>query len=336
MYRLLKSLCCMGLICCNVLSAVSLAVAGSTAIDHAPIGVMGDHRHKQGEWMVSYRYMRMDMDDNYIGSDEVSISDVHAEFPIAPTSMDMQMHMLGAMYGLTNDVTLMVMIPYIEKEMDHRRRDGKEFSTRSNGIGDLKISGLINLYEDDMHKVHFNLGASIPTGSINQRDATPLGPDPILPYSMQLGSGTHDFLPGITYYGRSNDFSWGVQFMTTQRWGHNSRKYRLGNRYEGSIWLAYEWADWISTSMRIKKTQWGDIDGADPDLNPKLIQTADPTRQAGKRLDLAFGVNLIGTEDNLLHDHRLAFEVTFPVYVDLNGPQLNSDLQFTVGWQKAF
>jgi hypothetical protein len=26
---------------------------------HAPIGVMGDHRHHQGELMFSYRYMRM-------------------------------------------------------------------------------------------------------------------------------------------------------------------------------------------------------------------------------------------------------------------------------------
>ncbi|MEL7113935.1 MAG: transporter, partial [Pseudomonadota bacterium] len=31
------------------------------ATDHAPIGVMADHRHKKGEWMFSYRYMYMDM-----------------------------------------------------------------------------------------------------------------------------------------------------------------------------------------------------------------------------------------------------------------------------------
>ena len=28
---------------------------------HAPISVMGDHMHAMGEWMVSYRYMTMDM-----------------------------------------------------------------------------------------------------------------------------------------------------------------------------------------------------------------------------------------------------------------------------------
>ena len=29
---------------------------------HAPISVMGDHMHAMGEWMVSYRYMTMDME----------------------------------------------------------------------------------------------------------------------------------------------------------------------------------------------------------------------------------------------------------------------------------
>ncbi len=37
---------------------------------HAPIGVMGDHMHHKGEWMLSYRYMHMDMEGNRIGTDE--------------------------------------------------------------------------------------------------------------------------------------------------------------------------------------------------------------------------------------------------------------------------
>ncbi len=315
---------------------VSKVLADASASTHGPIGVMAEHRHKPGEWMVSYRYMRMDMDDNYIGSDKVATGDVHAQFPVAPTSMDMQMHMLGGMYGLSDRTTLMVMVPYIEQEMDHRLRNGREFSTRSNGIGDVKFSGIIGLFEDNAHTVDMNLGISFPTGSINQRDATPVGPDPILPYPMQLGSGTHDFHPGLTYVGRADRLSWGLQFSSVLRWGHNARKYRLGNRYEATGWLAYEWAKWISTSVRLKKSHWGDIDGADPDLNTNLIQTADPTRQGGRRLDLLFGVNLIGTKPGPLYDHRLAVEVGFPVYVDLDGPQLNNDLHFTVGWQKAF
>ena len=39
---------------------------------HAPIGVMGDHRHHEGGLMLSYRYMRMWMEGNLIGDNEVT------------------------------------------------------------------------------------------------------------------------------------------------------------------------------------------------------------------------------------------------------------------------
>ena len=44
----------------------------SHAMDHAPIGVMADHRHKKGEVMLSYRYMNMDMDGSRIGTNSAS------------------------------------------------------------------------------------------------------------------------------------------------------------------------------------------------------------------------------------------------------------------------
>ena len=38
---------------------------------------------------------------------------------VAPTSMDMEMHMFNVMYGITDEITAMVMVPYISKSMDH-------------------------------------------------------------------------------------------------------------------------------------------------------------------------------------------------------------------------
>jgi hypothetical protein len=66
----------------------------------APIGVMGDHVHKKGRIMLSYRYMRMEMDGNRSGSDDISTADVLNRFMVAPTNMTMEMHMFGIMYGL--------------------------------------------------------------------------------------------------------------------------------------------------------------------------------------------------------------------------------------------
>ena len=42
------------------------------AIDHAPIGVMGDHYHGKGEWMVSLRHMRMSMAGNRDGTSDLT------------------------------------------------------------------------------------------------------------------------------------------------------------------------------------------------------------------------------------------------------------------------
>ena len=45
---------------------------GPRADSHAPIGVMGDHLHGAGEFMISYRYMHMDMAGSRIGTRRVS------------------------------------------------------------------------------------------------------------------------------------------------------------------------------------------------------------------------------------------------------------------------
>ncbi|MBX2847065.1 MAG: hypothetical protein KTR16_02000, partial [Acidiferrobacterales bacterium] len=154
------------------------AVAGSSASSHAPLGVMGDHLHNKGEFMMSYRYMRMDMDGNRIGKDRVSARDIvgtpetPGQFIVAPTQMPMQMHMLGGMFGLTDNITLMGMLSYADNSMDHLIRNGREFTTESSGIGDSKISALIRLKSGESN-MHLGIGVSLPTGSTTERDDTP-------------------------------------------------------------------------------------------------------------------------------------------------------------------
>ena len=68
--------------------------------DYSPLGVMGNHAHRAGEAMLSYRYGIMEMNGNLDGSTPASTQDIlDAGFMMAPTSMRMEMHMLGAMYA---------------------------------------------------------------------------------------------------------------------------------------------------------------------------------------------------------------------------------------------
>ena len=42
---------------------------------------MGEHMHKKGEWMLSYRYMHMDMDGSRIGTKKVSPQTIATTVP---------------------------------------------------------------------------------------------------------------------------------------------------------------------------------------------------------------------------------------------------------------
>ena len=109
---------CLGL--ASTLLATQVIADSDRAIDHGPIGVMGDHFHKAGEWMVSARLMRMHMSGNQLGDDELSDSDVitqpnapgrmPAVLSVVPQDMDMDMLMLGAMYAPSDRLTLMAMV----------------------------------------------------------------------------------------------------------------------------------------------------------------------------------------------------------------------------------
>lgn len=307
--------------------------------DHAPLGVMGDHIHHAGEWMLSYRYARMRMDGNRDGESRESVSDVWANFAVAPKDMDMEMHVFGVMVAPTDWVTLMAMLPLVELSMDHVvAMNGLRFTTKSDGIGDLKLSGLFRLFDDGVHHVHANAGVSFPTGTIRERDGlpTPMGPmEGRLPYPMQIGSGTFDLLPGLTYTGKIDWLSWGAQAIGTIRLDENRNDYRLGNRVDATAWVAHPWTSWVSTSARVAFSWWGNIDGRDDALNPAAVPTADPNRRAGRRVDLLGGVNFV-VPLGPLGDQRFAAEAGFPIHQNLDGPQLETDWRFWVGWQKAF
>ncbi len=350
------------------ISVLSFSLLTATAAVHecdcarpdgyAPLGVMADHYHKKGEWMTSYRYMFMSMDGNRMGDDRLSVAQIGVPgggigFPIVPTKMYMQMHMLGAMYAVSDSVTVMGMLPIRDIEMDHTTTvpvpglpvPGSNFRTKASGVGDFQIGGLFKLYNRNRHSLHLNLGLSLPTGSIDETDAAPnpaagTFSETILPYPMQLGSGTFDLRPGFTYLGQTDDWSWGAQVMATARLGENDRDYSLGNQVESSTWISRRVNEWLSGSFRMRSLVWGNINGRDaalPTVGPLgfPVETMDPNRRGGNRLDALLGINFYAHR-GFLKGHRLSVEGGIPVYQYLNGPQLQTDWTLVAGWNHSF
>ena len=306
---------------------------------HAPIGVMGDHLMREDEIMLSYRYMSMAMDGNRTGTESVDVP--LPGYMVSPLSMDMKMHMFGVMYAPSDKITLMFMLPYTSLSMDHMVPPnmmfpaGTNFTTESSGIGDVKLGATYGLYAAPGSDFLFNFIINAPTGSIDERDNTTGTNDVHLPYPMQLGSGTWDFTPGLTYVQTYDSWSWGAQGLYTFRTGTNDNGYTLGDKLDATVWAAKKVADSTSLSFRLKALDWDNIDGSDSKLMimPSMVPTANPNLRGGTRVDALVGINFVPPSLNSL---RLAAEAGVPVYQDLDGPQLETDLVFTLGAQYTF
>jgi len=333
------------------LNIVTYADGSVRADEHAPIGVMGDHYHGEGEWMISYRFMDMSMKGNRDGTHDLSPEQIVTDFSnpfappptlrVVPTKMDMQMHMLGLMYAPSDAVTLMAMINYVEKDMEHVTYMGPTgtnvlgtFVSRSSGMGDSSLSALVRLHETDKTRVHLTAGLTLPSGDIEESGQVlaPTGAQPTLrlPYPMQLGSGTYDMIAGLTWVTFYDHSSWGTQWRGIIRALENDEDYTLGDEHRFTAWASRLFSPNWSGSARIEYYYRDNIDGMDPMIRAP-VQTADPARQGIKRLDFSLGLNF---ESN--GGQRLAVEFFYPVQQDLDGPQLETDWQFIVGYQNAF
>lgn len=350
------SFCCL----CSIaaLSDIRADIRADTRPDsHAPIGVMGDHVHKKGEWMLSFRTMTMSMRGNLQGTNSLSPEQIvqtqanafagmpmqPANLRVVPAKMTMAMQMLGAMYAPTDRVTLMAMTSYKNTEMDHitflggmgTQRLGT-FTTKTSGLGDTQVAALIKLGAGSGASWHGTLGVSLPTGDIEETDQilTPMNmrPNVRLPYPMQLGSGSFDLVSGLTYSNHNADHNaklgWGSQWRSVWRVEDNSDDYRLGDEHQLSTWASYIVAPPVSLSGRLTYTYKGNVRGKDA-LIMAPVQTADPNRHKRQRVDVGVGANWILPNEN----YRLGLEFTLPIWQRLSGPQMETDWSFSLGLQ---
>jgi len=301
---------------------------------HAPISVMGDHYHKKGEFMFSYRFMPMWMEDNIQSSDDISNEDIYQNFMVAPQKMNMNMHMLGAMYAPSDRVTLMFMGNYISNSMDLRTRMGVDFTTESDGLGDITVLSLIKIMNSNRQSLHANVGISIPTGDIDQRDDTPMMNNAQLAYPMQLGSGTWDPIMGLTYLGQSDKLSWGAQSKYKFRLGDNSEDYTFGNRFDIVGWGAIKVSDYFSFSTSLSYYDTQKIDGVDADLNPMMMTLFNTANSGRSQLDVGIGTNFFVPKGSL-KNLRIGAELKIPAYQNVNGIQMENTIMATFGIQYA-
>ncbi|PJZ26518.1 phenol degradation protein meta [Leptospira hartskeerlii] len=321
----------------------------------APAGLMFPHVHKKGSWVLDFRYMGMQMSGLLNGSKSMGTYealwfpqfDPSVSMPTGslltggpsipqtsvngyrymsvPKSMLMESYMTSAMYGISDDTMIMFMVPVVKNQMMMETSNFDSSAMKSGGVGDISFSAAHRIFKRNDHEFFLNFGLSLPTGSIDERDWMPMMGNQKVPYNMQPGTGTVNYLPGIAYSGKLDRFSWGLGGNANLRSSKNQNQYRFGNIYELSSWIAYSIFSWTSVSIRVQAVYWDNIKGQDGSLDPKMDPQNDPNRQGGNRTDALVGMNFL-----LGEGIRFGFEAGKPFHQHLNGPQLAMQTMFNV------
>ncbi|MCP4847385.1 MAG: transporter [Verrucomicrobiaceae bacterium] len=341
-------------------TAASLWNAGQPD-SHAPIGVMGDHTHGAGEYMLSYRFMTMEMEGHRRGTHSLSAEDVFGlGYDVAAKDMTMDMHMIGMMHAPTDKLTLLAMVNFVEKEMNltrkpvhamghmgghggmmmggmagghggHGGHGGDSFSHASSGLGDITFGGMYKIHDANRQRIHLNLAIGLPTAGVQEKEHGML-----LPYGMQLGSGTWDLKPGITWLGQRDNCSFGAQAMGTIRLeDQNEAGYALGDQLNLTAWLARTLNESLSASLRLSYTNADAIDGHFSSHHSHAAPPFIQGNYGGEFLEGGIGLNC-QIRKGALKGHRLAIEGIFPLCQDLNGVGMKREYSVVAGWQFAF
>ena len=209
-------------------------------------------------------------------------------------------------------------------------------SNTMQGIGDLKISGIYNLFSLNDRLLNATLGISLPVASINKTEKQNMDMyGEKLVYMMQGGSGTIDFLPALTYLMNRNRYSFGAQASSVIHPYFNANGYKLGDELALDSWLAHQWLDKISVWLRINYHLQGRIQGIDSQIPTITEPAADPKNYGGNFVNAYTGIAYF-FHKGFLANSKIAGEFGLPIYQYFNGIQASPIYNLNISWIVTF
>jgi hypothetical protein len=302
----------------------------------APAGVIGADAVRAGQWMLSYRYETLRFDGLRNATETVSVEKALRDFATVPTAMTRQTHRFEAAYAPFLRLGFVLAVPYLDARMDNETTNGDTFEMSSSGVGDLELTGQYTLTTDAHNTVHLTLGLTMPTGSIDLMEtSTDSATAFVLPYALQMGSGTWDVVTGLAGQHFRERVSIGYHARRIWRPSDNDRGYKASQQTTFGLWVAAPLGGWLSVSARGLYEQWSDVSGGDERMDPRASPTFDPARQGGERWSVPVGITA-RIPRGIFAGHRFMAEAIIPVYQDLNGPQLEAGWGVVLAWRKTF
>ena len=293
-----------------------------------PAGVKGCKNMMSKKIMFGYKFGAMESKSLKDGTNNINHSSVqNLGYSMTPLKMNMDMHMFSAMYAVNEKISVMAMLPYIEKKMEMKMLTGgmagMTHSVNSRGIGDLSIAGVFKI----SNKSNFKLALSIPVAEFNEKDLNMSGVLKTLPYPLQLGSGTYDITLGYSFQEVFEDWSYGVQANVLKRIDYNSEGWKYGDKREISTWIARPISKSFSVSLGLDVEHQENISGRSANRN-NMIPTWSEYNQSHLRVSSNIGINYKFPKSK----SRIGIQCGTPIYRDVNGPQMEPDFKCNFGF----
>jgi hypothetical protein len=247
-----------------------------------------------------------------------------------PTPADRDLQVRGGVsvlgYGVTSDVAVFAMLPYLDKELRLSLPNGQRIKRRSSGLGDAQFFVRYTAIQDDRPGASFRVapfaGIKLPTGEDN--DADRFGP---VPQSLQPGSGSWDVFGGVVATYQTLDYQIDAQLSHSVNTKANGFKFGDTSSLEASLQyrlLPRELGSGVPGFL------YGVIEANLVHQGKNEIDGIDDPSSGGTKLFLSPGLQYV--------TRRWIFEaiVQIPLVQDLGGTALKDDYTVRAGFRVNF
>lgn len=247
-----------------------------------------------------------------------------------PSSADRDLNVRGSVsvlgYGVTSDLALFGILPWLDKELDLTTTGGRRISRGTDGFGDAQIFARYTVVQKDMRGSSFRIapfaGLELPTGEDDDRDAMGRLPQP-----LQSGSGSWDPLGGVIVTWQTLDYQ--IDAQLAYKINTEANGFEFGDEFRFDTSLQYRLLP-PELGSGVPGFLYGVIEANLLHQESNEIGGVDDPNSGGTRLYLSPGLQYVTRK------WIVEAIVQVPVAQDLDGTALEDDYAFRAGFRVNF
>lgn len=137
------------------------------------------------------------------------------------------------------------------------------YKDETQGFGDTTVKATKTFF-NSLGLIVTELGVSVPTGSITEKNANDPTGTINYPYNMQLGSGTYDVLATAMLIKSLGSHQLGLMGHANIKTGRSDLGYRRGNDYNIKTWYSYVFNQYFTQGIWFNYFEQHGVVGEDP------------------------------------------------------------------------